>query len=481
MDSRNNREFENKGWDRMKTLLDKEMPEKKRRIIPVYWLFGAVAASLALIFMSYPWGLKSVEQHEILSAKNTDVTKRQVVLAPENSSEKKLSKIEESTKQQSEEIVDIVVIPHNNPVKATNLPDSYEFDTQKNIRTSKLKVNHVNSKLPGNPERKNIAIITTSPTKNDNQVIMNTPSVVNFVSNSNPEKIISTEEKGQNLQNEKKSDLTLEKNITTAYNPPISKDISSIDPVVGSKNQENASNTKKSDVNNSQSSDITVVNEVSKSESETIDIPADIIKNRKFSGLMVESGINAALRKGYGQQYNLGLRYEFFNKKNLVIQASATGYFVPTNVNYSVSNIRTDASNKGVSENIMFKINRSTGLNLGGFLQYRFEKRRNAYLLFDPGVSIQDYNLINSTQEMLSGPATLNKDSNFQISTSVVSQDLNFEKINMYGSLGFGYEIKNLGLELYYRLNQNGLRNSGIPDYQSKWIHQIGMNGVYRF
>jgi hypothetical protein len=51
MDKKNNYSFQDKGWDSMKLILDIEMPEKKRRVIPFYWLLSSAAASIVLIFV----------------------------------------------------------------------------------------------------------------------------------------------------------------------------------------------------------------------------------------------------------------------------------------------------------------------------------------------------------------------------------------------------------------------------------------------
>jgi cytoskeletal protein RodZ len=50
MDNTTNKKYQDKGWESMKAILDREMPEKKRRILPIFWLFPSVAASLFMVF-----------------------------------------------------------------------------------------------------------------------------------------------------------------------------------------------------------------------------------------------------------------------------------------------------------------------------------------------------------------------------------------------------------------------------------------------
>ncbi len=462
----NNRFLQDKGWANMKVVLDKEMPEKKRRSIFILWLFPSVAATLVALFWVFPISFHRRDLDEKYLA--TNVHEKDIELL--NSATIDLNKITEedhnsfsNISQSSKlEILKDNESINNEVTKNSIIPKGtiYGSDFQANQDHS-----HINApnKRPLQNRKNCISQIVAKATtkKHSNELGKattfieinkgNEMSAENILRLSDKTPLQTTEGLSENLVNQPSETHVIMPNNVENSNSPQANEDSRKEP------------SKLNEIRN----DLLVL------EEQPI-VPQAKVKN---SVLGMDFGYGHSLDKGYND-YTLGFRYKVKAQKAMDVLFRMGGYYMPTEINYSSTYLADQ--NAGFTSNVTINntIKSLTGLLLSSQINYNLALIPGSYLFGGVGVKTAWQINRDNTKELLLAQSNSRDKLSFNRDQQAT---LRAEKFGLMGQIGLGYRYKNYGIEVMYRPSQNVFRNSSVKGIDHRLNHFLGANAIFYF
>ena len=230
---------------------------------------------------------------------------------------------------------------------------------------------------------------------------------------------------------------------------------------------------KKSDspiLNDEESFSVTPTKEIN----DTLNVPFN--KNNIY----VEGGWATELEKKSRNTVNLGIRHDLIHTNKMQWQVGTSIFYTPLNIQYNLQSQAIDPGQKVNTDNMEQTLKNMTGINFATYFQVNFKNQSPLYFHFNTGTSIIRVREESMTIDRSLGTTIASPDFS-QANTSGISSDLKVERITMFGSMGIGYRFRRFGLEMYYRLNQGALSDSGLKNEDAKWSGSLGLTGMYKF
>ncbi len=468
MDKKNNYSFQDKGWDNMKLILDKEMPEKKRRVIPFYWLLSSAAASIVLIFVLRG---NFIEGH---TSQKLDLTHRNIEQAAQTDdhlNHRSANKQNEKMDKNSNEVSHVqnikehqgsnsLVIVSNTVIPKTKTID---FSSKKQKATSPTK-----------------SLITLPISSNIHKGDIT--SVAEEISSDLKSKEINEEPKSTKLDlsiNETSKNILNDRNTNSqAVGNQIQKDESINNDVIKTVDHKisqeitNASTSKNNDFIANNLLTESIDNNISEASAITV------FKSENKGKFALELGGDYGLPlKTF--TYNVGARYQILEQTKLNTFVGIGGFFSPTDVAYSSIFYNKDNNNFFTQSKVNNTIDQIVGARLFTQINFKLWKDKEFYAHLKGGLQYIRLLASSEKQENISVGISNAPSSTSRDQTPIIEVSNN--PLNLFGQIGLGYRIKRLGIELHYGLSQNTFRNSPLQGINQKVNHSIGSTVLWYF
>jgi cytoskeletal protein RodZ len=442
MDNTTNKKYQDKGWESMKVILDREMPEKKRRILPIFWLFPSVAASIFMVFWIFnPTSqenktLLTYTADSVMDVEDVEIMNEAESSNPAIASSYTKPELHESSSKSSKKIID-----KKPPTKLDVVLTNKRSNNSYNVSPISTPKNLIDNQIGGKKDQSN----------SYTDVI----SVNNNLKNENQEAIVNA---SINDPRNTESSIFLNSKSSESENSEISNFIEHA--VV----QENA-------LNNNIVDPITTHN----SKAETTPKSIETLQPQTKLNFAVEAGLARDLNNNF-TSYNLGGRYVLKSTKKIDLLVIAGGYISPNDIQYSYTYVADQSAGFVNNVNVNRTVNYMIGVKSLAQINYNLSSKDGLYLFGGMG-ALSNWTIDNKEKI----PSNNLQTSRDKLEDTASDTKLNYSRINLLFQGGIGYKVDHFGIELFYRPTQNTLRNSGLVGLNQKWTHQVGINGLYFF